>query len=328
MVARLQVGLALGNGIVRSIPPRGANGRRPRAVSLVSHIGCCHSGGELAQNQTPIETPPDKVIRPGLMISLDQPILEKNQHMPQASRIPPEILTNFAKLSVWTSRQNNAQITEDCLRFLNTVISAFAGESGSSSKERASSAAGTEKKTRAPRGPNKATQSIIACITADTTGKGLTPTMIATATSLAKDVVAKRLASLEKSKQVSQKNGRWIAGTGAPLVVARRQATVTSINVGARKTRIRKTTPTTKSGAISLAAAVLQAVNALGPEAQPAAVMTYLKTNFGMSPRPNHLGISLNRHVTAKRLTKRGNLYSMPSSGYGTQPQGDLAAAG
>ncbi len=252
--------------------------------------------------------------------------------MPQASRIPPEILTNFAKLSVWSSRQNNAQITDDCLRFLNTVISAFAGESpGSASRERASSSvAGTEKKTRAPRGPNKATQSILACITADTTGKGLTPTMIATAASLAKDVVVKRLASLEKSKQLSQKAGRWsIAGAGTqPVVAARRQATVTSINAGASKARIRKTSGTTKSGEISLANAVLQAVDALGPETQPAAVMTYLKTNFGLSPRPNHLGIAMNRHVTAKRLTKRGTWYSMPAAGYGTQPQGDLAAAG
>lgn len=250
--------------------------------------------------------------------------------MPQASRIPPEILTHFAKLSVWSSRQNNAQITDDCLRFLNTVISAFAGESpGSASRERASSSvAGTEKKTRAPRGPNKATQSILACITADTTGKGLTPTMIATAASLAKDVVVKRLASLEKSKQLSQKNGRWSAGAAAPPAVARRQATVHSINAGASKTRIRKATPATNSGGISLADAVLQAVNALGQETQRAAVMAYLKTNFGLAPRDNHLAIAMNRHVTAKRLTKRGTLYSMPAAGYGTPSQGDLAAAG
>lgn len=262
------------------------------------------------------------------MIILDLPILEKLNTMPQASRIPDEILTNLAKQSVWTIRQNNAQMTEDWLRYLNTAMTTFAGVAPGPSRERASSAAGTEKKTRAPRGPNKATQSIIAYITADTTGKGLTPTMIATATSLAKEAVVKRLASLEKSKQVSQKNGRWsIAGTGTPPVVARRrQATVTSINAGASGARGRKTT-TAKSG-ISLADAVVQALSALGQESTPDEVMTYVGKNFGLTPRSNHLSIALNRHARAKRIIKRGNQYSMPTAGYGTQPQGDLAAAG
>ncbi len=252
--------------------------------------------------------------------------------MPQASiTLPPEILNNYATLAVWSKRQKNPEIAEAAARFWDTVINAFAGQTGGTGARtpKAPATPGATNKPRAARGPNKTTQSIIACITADTTGKGLTPTMIAAATSLAKEVVAKRLSSLEKSKQVSQKAGRFsIAGTGAPPVVARRQATVTSINAGARKARIRKTTPATNSGGISLADAVLQAVSALGQETQRAAVMAYLKTNFGLSPRPNHLGIAMNRHVTAKRLTKRGNLYSMPAAGYGTQPQGDLAAAG
>jgi hypothetical protein len=58
---------------------------------------------------------------------------------------------------------------------------------------------------------------------------------------------------------------------------------------------------------VSLSDATLRAVQALGEGATPSEVLSYLTREFGMSVRPNHLGIALQRHRRAGRLEPRGS---------------------
>lgn len=54
--------------------------------------------------------------------------------------------------------------------------------------------------------------------------------------------------------------------------------------------------------AVSLSDATLRAVQAHGEGATPSEVLSYLTREFGMTVRPNHLGIELQRHRRAHRL--------------------------
>jgi hypothetical protein len=56
----------------------------------------------------------------------------------------------------------------------------------------------------------------------------------------------------------------------------------------------------------------LQAVGAHGEGATAAEVMTYLSRELGMSVRPNHLGIALQRHRRAGRLENRDSRWFLP----------------
>jgi hypothetical protein len=64
----------------------------------------------------------------------------------------------------------------------------------------------------------------------------------------------------------------------------------------------------------SLSDATLQAVGAHGGGATAAEVMTYLSRELGMSVRPNHLGIALQRHRRAGRLENRDQRWFLPQS--------------
>lgn len=66
---------------------------------------------------------------------------------------------------------------------------------------------------------------------------------------------------------------------------------------------------------ISLSDATLQAVQAHGEGATANDVMNYLSREFGMSVRPNHLGIALQRHRRAGRLENRDQRWYAPQSG-------------
>jgi hypothetical protein len=66
--------------------------------------------------------------------------------------------------------------------------------------------------------------------------------------------------------------------------------------------------------ALSLSDAALQAVGAHGEGATAAEVMTYLSRELGMSVRPNHLGIALQRHRRAGRLENRDQRWFLPQS--------------
>ena len=63
---------------------------------------------------------------------------------------------------------------------------------------------------------------------------------------------------------------------------------------------------------VSLSDATLRAVQAHGEGATPNEVLSYLPREFGMSVRPNHLGIALQRHRRAGRLETRDSRWFMP----------------
>ncbi len=68
---------------------------------------------------------------------------------------------------------------------------------------------------------------------------------------------------------------------------------------------------------LSLSDATLKAIEANGGGATAAEVMTYLTRELGMSVRPNHLGIALQRHRRAGRLENRDQRWYLPQSAHG-----------
>jgi hypothetical protein len=68
---------------------------------------------------------------------------------------------------------------------------------------------------------------------------------------------------------------------------------------------------------LSLSDATLKAVGAHGGGATAAEVMNYLSHELGMSVRPNHLGIALQRHRRAGRLESRDSRWFLPQSAQG-----------
>ncbi len=79
--------------------------------------------------------------------------------------------------------------------------------------------------------------------------------------------------------------------------------------VGQRKARGGQQTPS-----VSLSDATLRAVQAHGEGATASDVLTYLSREFGMTVRPNHLGIALQRHRRAGRLENRDQRWYLPHS--------------
>jgi hypothetical protein len=65
---------------------------------------------------------------------------------------------------------------------------------------------------------------------------------------------------------------------------------------------------------VSLSDATLRAVQAYGEGATPNEVLSYLAREFGMTVRPNHLGIALQRHRRAGRLETRDSRWFLPQS--------------
>jgi hypothetical protein len=65
---------------------------------------------------------------------------------------------------------------------------------------------------------------------------------------------------------------------------------------------------------ISTSDAVLEAVGTYPAGATNNDVMSYLSTKYGISIRPNHMGISLQRHRRAGRLAMVGNSWYTPEN--------------
>ena len=63
---------------------------------------------------------------------------------------------------------------------------------------------------------------------------------------------------------------------------------------------------------VSLSDATLKAVQAHGQGATANEVLGYLSKEFGMTVRPNHLGIALQRHRRAGRLENRDQRWYLP----------------
>jgi len=78
---------------------------------------------------------------------------------------------------------------------------------------------------------------------------------------------------------------------------------------GAPRGRARAAQP---AQAVSLSDATLRAVQAHGEGATSSEVLSYLAREFGMTVRPNHLGIALQRHRRAGRLETRDSRWFMP----------------
>jgi hypothetical protein len=66
--------------------------------------------------------------------------------------------------------------------------------------------------------------------------------------------------------------------------------------------------------AVSLSDATLRAVQAYPDGATANEVLGYLSREFGMTVRPNHLGIALQRHRRAGRLESRDSRWFLPQS--------------
>jgi len=77
---------------------------------------------------------------------------------------------------------------------------------------------------------------------------------------------------------------------------------------------------------VSLSDATLQAVQAHGEGATANDVLDYLSRQFGMTVRPNHLGIALQRHRRAGRLENRDQRWFLPPSAQREQSEQSAAA--
>lgn len=239
----------------------------------------------------------------------------------------PNIPFDLTEAAVW-SRGEDPRITESYGQFWNTVITVRA-EQASKSRQRPATdtdtnAGAANKKPRAARGPNKVTQAIFSCIAADTTGKGMTATMIAKETSFPQETITKRLASLTKSKKLSQAGSRFsIAQQASTPARVPETTTPTQAKPGGVRTRA-ASKKISGTGGISLSDATLQAVSTLrGPTANE--VSDFLKKEFGMTVRPNHLGIALQRHKRGARIVDQDSRWYMPAASFSPVPQESAA---
>jgi hypothetical protein len=65
---------------------------------------------------------------------------------------------------------------------------------------------------------------------------------------------------------------------------------------------------------VSLSDATLKAVQANNAGATPREVLDYLSRQFGMTVRPNHLGMALQRHRRTGQLENRNQRWYLPPS--------------
>ena len=70
---------------------------------------------------------------------------------------------------------------------------------------------------------------------------------------------------------------------------------------------------------LSMSDAILKAVQTHGEGATASEVLDYLSREFGMTVRPNHLGIAMQRHRRAGRLENRDQRWHLPPSAQGEQ---------
>jgi hypothetical protein len=139
-----------------------------------------------------------------------------------------------------------------------------------------------------------------------------------------KQKLAERLARLDadRTKLAQQLDELEIAervlsrfGMPQPAVRRGRGRPARTAPAGAGERRPRAAKPAT---ALSLSDATLKAVGAHSEGATAAEVMTYLSRELGLSVRPNHLGIALQRHRRAGRLENRDSRWFLPHSAQGS----------
>ena len=137
-----------------------------------------------------------------------------------------------------------------------------------------------------------------------------------------KQRISERLARLdaERTKLADQLNELEIAervltrfGVKPVTGERRRRGRPTAATAPAPRAQRRARGAQQPSG-VSLSDATLRAVQAHGEGATANEVMNYLSREFGMTVRPNHLGIALQRHRRAGRLENRDQRWFAPHS--------------
>ena len=137
-----------------------------------------------------------------------------------------------------------------------------------------------------------------------------------------KQRVADRLARLdaERAKLADQLNELEMAeriltrfGEGEPAARRRRGRPARSAPAPATQRRVRGAQ---QAPSVSLADGTLRAVQAHPGGATASEILNYLSRELGMTVRPNHLGIALQRHRRAGRLESRDQRWFMPHSAH------------
>lgn len=136
----------------------------------------------------------------------------------------------------------------------------------------------------------------------------------------AKQRIAERLARLDadRAKLADELNELEIAervlsrfGRTEPAERRRRGRPARTGSAGAGGRRARSAPA---PNALSLSDAALKAVEAHPDGASAAEILNYLSRELGMTVRPNHLGIALQRHRRAGRLENRDERWYLPQS--------------
>jgi hypothetical protein len=125
-----------------------------------------------------------------------------------------------------------------------------------------------------------------------------------------------QLNELEVAERVLTRFGGRIVSTER-----RRRGRPTRTARAAARGRARAAQP---AQSVSLSDATLRAVQAHGEGATPGEVLSYLTREFGMSVRPNHLGIALQRHRRAGRLRIRASRWFAFNRLEGSPLEGDI----
>src|SRR5215467_6506103 len=124
------------------------------------------------------------------------------------------------------------------------------------------------------------------------------------------DVERKKLSDQLNELEIAERavkrfGGKAITGASKPTKVRAQGAA----SAGRTKRRARDGQHDTS---LSLSDASLKAVQAHSEGASAGEVLNYLTRQFGMTVRPNHLGMALQRHRRAGRLENRGQRWHLP----------------
>jgi len=118
--------------------------------------------------------------------------------------------------------------------------------------------------------------------------------------------VADQLNELEVAERVLTRFG------GKTVATERRRRGRPARTAPAPAAQRSRSRPAQPAASVSLSDATLRAVQAHTEGATASEVLSYLSREFGMTVRPNHLGIALQRHRRAGRLESRDSRWFMP----------------
>lgn len=164
---------------------------------------------------------------------------------------------------------------------------------------------------------------------------GLTIPEIADATGYTEERVTTRAAVMKERGEIYENNGRYIAGAKPAARRGRPPNADAASNTNSAEqqrkvAQSRKAAKTKTPGEISVADATLKAVISMPEGANAAQILNRLKEEYGMTVRPNHLGIALQRHRRAGRIMDNNGKWSPSAAATATaaapgQPQAAAA---